>query len=266
MAKFNSDAVTDGLAGSDFRNGNPTKPSGITIKFKHVATGQIAEFKAFITDFNDSFSSEWNGQDIWGRMDEIKTFKNTKRVITVSWTTPSHSREEAISNFDEISKMTAMLYPVYEDLKNEPGMSNALITQDLEQIKKQLETENKDTSNFQPQIDRIHDFILSSNDENSKTPKVKENISLISAPPIFQIKFMNWISDGQDDGLYGTLDGFVSNPVLEEGVFTVNGDLIPMTFDCSVTFTVIHTDKLGWNRDRKQRSLTFPYQTNKVRR
>jgi len=259
MADFSD--PTDALAGSNFRQ---NEPNGLTLFFKQVATGLTAEFKAFLTDFNDSFTSQWNGQEVWGRMDEIQTFKNTKRVISVSWTIPSHSEEEAISNFKEVAKMTSMLYPVYEDIKTTNSNQNQNLGSALGTIEGTLIGLNLDPNSDEFKITenslkQIEDTILSSNDDFGVFPKIKENISLLSSPPIVQMKFKNWISNNDDSGLYGTLAGFNTKPVIASGVFLNNGKLIPMEFECSVEFTVIHTDKLGHDQNKQPRTFGFPY-------
>ena len=102
--------------------------------------------------------------------------------------------------------------------------------------------------------------ILSPAKDTSNNPVSRQRVSLMAAPPIVQMKFMNWVSDSNDAGLYGTLADFRFKPNLEEGVFTESGKLIPMSCECSVTFTVIHTDHLGWTTAKNKRTPQFPYQ------
>jgi hypothetical protein len=71
------------------------------------------EFKAFLTEMSDNFQSSWETEEVYGRMDPIGTFKNTKRTISVGWTIPAANQEEAESNLDAIRSLTAMLYPGY---------------------------------------------------------------------------------------------------------------------------------------------------------
>lgn len=250
---------TDNLAGGfGFRSNDGKNPDGLVIHFKHVASGATAEFKAFLENFSDDYSSDWNKQEVFGRMDEIQTFKKTIRVINVSWTVPSYSQAEAISNYKEIMKMTTMLYPVYEDVAKEPGASSDNVVQDLNKLKDNLinlNIENK--NNFEAisgEISRIENFILSSNRDTSNLPKNRNTVSIVSSPPILQMKFKNWASSKDGNGLYGTIEGFSVVPVIDEGTFLEDGLLIPMTHKCSAVFTVIHTDPLGWSKDKKLRS------------
>lgn len=271
MAKFEFSDPTDAMAGPSYRQERSKQPSGIVIHFRHVPTGLTCEFKAFIEDYQDTFESEWNTQDVFGRMDDIQTFKRTKRVISISWTVPSHSEEEAISNFNEIAKMNTMQYPVYEDLQNKNHRlksSDVDVASDIQEIKKSLagisKKDDEEVRRIQGFLNRVQKSILSSNQENAKMPMPNQQVSLLSSPPIIQMKFMNWAADSDDDGLFGTLQDFQFKPNLDEGVFIRDGLLIPMSCACSVTFTVIHTDKLGWDRNKDKRTQNFPYQTNKL--
>ena len=73
----------------------------------------IVQFKGFITEMSDKFASNWDSENVYGRMDPIGTFKNTQRTISLGWTIPAASIEEAKSNFKAIRSLTAMLYPGY---------------------------------------------------------------------------------------------------------------------------------------------------------
>ena len=91
---------------------NP-KGGGMQVQFYHIATKKYAEFAAFITGFSDSFNSNWNSQEVYGRMDPIMNFKNTTRSISLSLEVPSFSTAEARSNLAEINALIQMLYPTY---------------------------------------------------------------------------------------------------------------------------------------------------------
>ena len=63
--------VTDALANS-----------GLQLGFEHVPTGNIINFKAYITAFNETFSCDWASETVFGRVDPIAMFKQTTRNIT----------------------------------------------------------------------------------------------------------------------------------------------------------------------------------------
>lgn len=71
-------------------------------------------FKAFLTDFNDQYTTNWNNTEIYGRMDPIYTYKNTIRKITLGFDVPNFDAEEAKTNAENADKLIRALYPVYE--------------------------------------------------------------------------------------------------------------------------------------------------------
>ena len=75
-------------------------------------------FKAFITDYSETFESNWNSTEVFGRMDPIWTYQNTKRTIRLSFDVPSFDEAEAKRNLEKISKITRMMYPSYEDTQH----------------------------------------------------------------------------------------------------------------------------------------------------
>lgn len=90
----------------------------------HIPSGQSLKFKAYITTFSDQYSSEWNSEDVYGRMDPIQTFKGTKRKISLGWDVPAGSFAEAKENMSKASALIAMLYPSYDDDGSGRGASS----------------------------------------------------------------------------------------------------------------------------------------------
>ena len=79
---------------------------------------KFVSFKAFITEFTDNYSSNWNSEDVYGRPDPIHTFQNTTRTINISWDVPSAGFAEAQENLAKASKMMRFLYPSYREDSN----------------------------------------------------------------------------------------------------------------------------------------------------
>jgi len=84
------------------------------LEIYHVPTGKNVFFKLFLNNFSDAFTSEWNKESAFGRMDPIATFKRTGRIITVSLDVPSSGIAEAKENLAKANRLIQMLYPVYE--------------------------------------------------------------------------------------------------------------------------------------------------------
>ena len=61
------------------------------------------KFPAFLTDFSDSYKSQFSSEPVYGKMDPIATFKNTSRSITLNFDIPSVSAADAKENLSKIS-------------------------------------------------------------------------------------------------------------------------------------------------------------------
>ena len=85
------------------------------INFKHIPTGEKVSFTAWVTDFSDNFSSTWNEETTYGRMDPLVTFQNTQRSISMGLEVVAANKFEAINNTAKVDKLIRFLYPVYED-------------------------------------------------------------------------------------------------------------------------------------------------------
>ncbi|MCS5621320.1 MAG: hypothetical protein NZ656_05185 [Nitrospinaceae bacterium] len=86
---------------------------GQDLTIKHVPSGTQVEFPAFLDLFSDNFSSQWNSEDVYGRMDPIATFVNTRRSLSVAWWVPADSFEHAQENLAKANKIMSFLYPTY---------------------------------------------------------------------------------------------------------------------------------------------------------
>jgi len=92
---------------------------GQFLQFIHVPTGAKVQFKAFLTSFADSYQSNWTAEPSYGKMDNIQTFQSTTRAISVGFSVPAASIDESITNLQNISTLTNMLYPVFEGAAND---------------------------------------------------------------------------------------------------------------------------------------------------
>ncbi len=114
----------------DFKHGTPSElvlanDKHYYIEFYHVPTETNVKFKAYLKDFTDKFSSEWNSEDVYGRMDPIVGFKGTKRTISLEWELPASSVAEAEENLHKCSVLFRMLYPTYSGPEQGAGLSSA---------------------------------------------------------------------------------------------------------------------------------------------
>lgn len=169
------------------------------------STNERFYFPAFVTDFTDSFQSNWNMTEVYGKMDPIATFKNTSRAINISFDLPSNGTD-ALVNAGNIDRIIQGLYPVY--------------TKDL------------------------------------------GGISILSSPPLFRIKFANFIENANvkqtdkvdnylSSGLLGYFKNFDFKPDMSQGVLEIDNRIFPKLIKVSLAFNIIHEHVLGYQRTDK---------------
>lgn len=91
------------------------KGSDCMVKFFSVATGLRVEFPAFITNFSDAYTVGWSGEPLYGRMDPVQVYQGTTRSIALAFDVVSADIEMAKENMLKYSRLTQMLYPVYNE-------------------------------------------------------------------------------------------------------------------------------------------------------
>ena len=122
----------------NFGFNDPTTPkngSFHSLDIYYVPLDRMVSFKAFITDFSDQYTSNWESEEIYGRMDPVQTFKSTTRTITVAFDVVAASREEAKFNLAKISELATMHYPVYSEHNAKAGNATALNQSPLLRVK-----------------------------------------------------------------------------------------------------------------------------------
>ena len=71
---------------------------GMVIDFYHIPSGYSVAFKGMINSFSDEYSSEWNSESVYGRMDPISAFQGTARTISIEWDVVASTVQEAKLN------------------------------------------------------------------------------------------------------------------------------------------------------------------------
>jgi hypothetical protein len=106
---------------------------GYNFEFYSVILGEerTVRFPAFITNLQDSFASNWNSQNVFGRQDPIITFQNTQRTINVGFDVPAASKGEARDNLTKLNQLITFLYPAYQ----KAGTANSISASPLFKIK-----------------------------------------------------------------------------------------------------------------------------------
>ena len=110
--------------------GSPVAEAGGILEFYSFIMDSTIQFEAFITGYSDSFNSNWQGENVYGRMDPIYTFQNTQRTMSLAFTIPNviHPKEDSDiigTTMDSVNKFFQFLYPKYEQTGNALTISQA---------------------------------------------------------------------------------------------------------------------------------------------
>ena len=183
------------------------------IHVRHIPTGQKISFEGFVTQFSDTYTAQWNEEQVYGRMDPLATYQGTKRNITLGFDIPADSKVMATHNMKMIQKLIQFMYPVYDsgDLSTQNVLSAApLLT---------LKWTN---------------LISSVNNEG------QELVGYINGP----ISYAPDVSDG------GFMRGEVIKHEFDDKGELISTSAIrnyfPKKISMSFNFTVLHTHLLGW--------------------
>ena len=104
-----------------------TYANALTIDIFSIGANDSINFKAFVESFSDKYTSEWNSESVFGKMDNIATFKRTARVISLAFAVPSYDINEAEVNLRKANKLIKYLYPNYNLLGDTATMASSPI-------------------------------------------------------------------------------------------------------------------------------------------
>jgi len=105
--------------------------------FQDLRTNEIIAFHAFLEDLSDSYSANYNSTNAYGRVDEIKTYKDTKRSVGLTFQLVSTNPSDFDYIWWQINKLTTMVYPQWSrgrQLQADVGGTNLNFTQPFSQI------------------------------------------------------------------------------------------------------------------------------------
>lgn len=211
--------------------------AGMQVQFYHIATKRYAEFPAFITSFNDSFTSNWDQTETIGRMDPIMNFRNTTRNMSLGLEVPAVSREEAKSNLAEINRLIQFLYPTYTSNGSAKTMNGSPLVK--VQFKNLISSAKNITKNSAP---------LENLQLDAKEQGLICAITSLSATPDFEA------------GAFGQIDLVEVNTANVDNGFTRKpegaGMNFPKLWRIELSLNVIHDHSLDSNF---KNAAGFPY-------
>jgi hypothetical protein len=231
-----------------------------TIFIKHIPSSEVVSFEGWVTEFSDQFSSNWNQQSVYGRMDPLATFENTQRTITLGFDVVSDNINDAAANLANINYLIEFLYPMYQS--NERGVQNTLKAAPLLGMKWTNLINNSSPSGY------LYGYI---NGGLNYAPDIGEGGFIIKSENVFRDLSAGRIPESTLVG-GARAEGGVTNvnkrPTLDvgdgsfqrrtpggesaSGLYTINGKestFVPKKVSLSFTFNVLHTHLTGWQKD-----------------
>jgi len=209
--------------------------AGMTIGFYHVPSCETVLFKAFISAFNESYSSDWASESVFGRTDPIQMFKQNTRQISLNFKVPAFSESEAFENLGRVQKLTQFLYPSYRAVGA---------------------TAHAQTIAQSPLIRLKVLNLLSRADGDSAATAAGDEAGIN-----FFEKYRGF--GATSEGVLGVIQSLQVNHNLENmeaGTIELGFQtVLPKLLDVTVTFTVIHEKTLGFDQNKKPLDSMFPY-------
>jgi len=210
--------------------------SGAVLYIQSTITGFIQEFPAFLTDFSQTFQSNWSTEEVYGRNDPIATFQGTKRTISLGFDLPAGSLADATDNLNRCSNLIRMMYPGYHKT-----------TKTYDHMLKDNENPIGGTYLTSEQGAKFDEFgVMISEKREADTGNV------IGKSPLVKITFGNLIKSGaNDEGLLGWIGSLSWKPNLEMGMFVAaQGEFYPKVISLSFDFNVLHQTELGQDKGK----------------
>lgn len=79
--------------------------------FQDLRTNEIVSFHAFLDELSDSYSAEYNSTSGYGRIEDIKMYKSTKRSVGCTFYAIATNPKDFEYMWWQINKLTTMVYP-----------------------------------------------------------------------------------------------------------------------------------------------------------
>jgi hypothetical protein len=87
---------------------------GVTKSKTDTVTTKV-HFRAFLTNFADNHSANWNGQRYMGRGEEFFTYQGFTRDVSFQFKVVAQSKQEMLPLWQKLNYLASSLYPDYND-------------------------------------------------------------------------------------------------------------------------------------------------------
>ena len=203
--------------------------SDMVVSFYHIPSDTAIYFKAFITAFNETYSSDWAREAVFGRTDPIYMFRQTERRLSIALKVPAASMSEAYENLGKVQTLAQFLYPTYV----KAGSATTIAQSPLLRIK--VMNLLQDSSGQAPKKN-VHLDDLFNEYQSSNDPK---------------------------QGLLGVLNSLSINHNLENSAIGAveksPNTILPKMIEINMEYSPIHESTLGYDESGKPLSPLFPY-------
>jgi len=253
------------------------KTSGAVLVIKSEAGGGSVDFPAFLTDFTQTFSSEWATERVFGRNDPIATFQGTKRTISLAWDIPSATLADAKQNLKKCGDLSQFLYPGYMSilppLPKKKGNKVMTAQEKKKAAAAQIALKKKQSLSAsimsKPPLVRVTFANLISTDSPVKKQSGKKTEAQ-KAKDNNETKKVDTTDPKKDKdtkevkqalaatGLLGYIDSLTWKPVLEMGMFSDGQSFYPKVVSLNFNLNVLHEHFLGWS-DGSWMGNRFPF-------
>ena len=227
---------------------------GKVIEFTHVPSNTQVFFKAFITSFNETYSSNWKEETVYGRNDPIFQYQNTVRKITLAFKVPAATKSEAFENLGRISKLAQFLYPYYDD----PNNAATIAQSPLIRIKmmNMIASQTQYSDGLTAAAQAVH-----SADEGQYGVRFGD-----LAKGVVGSGATSLVQGTASEALLGVVSSlsYAHNLDGDTGVIEIPGGVLPKLIEVNLDFAVLHESPLGGNTVAGKtglhfRSKAFPY-------
>jgi len=238
--KYNRSTPTESYIDSTV---NLAQHEQMVVSFQHEPSGKAVFFKAFIIAFNESYSSDWISETVFGRVDPIQHFKQTTRRMALGLKIPASADGEAFENLGRVQMLTQFLYPNYSN--SGININATTLSQNpfvrLKVMNLARKTAAGSDGNGAPSGGGSNKSNAARYDEYTSTGDANEGLLGV-------ITSLN-ISHNLENGDVG---------VIQKGVNTI----LPKMIELNLDFTVVHETLLGWDSSGNFATPLFPYGVN----
>jgi len=200
---------------------------GLTINLVHVPTETGVRFKAFLMAFNESYSSDWSSESVYGRGDPIHTFKQTTRNISLSWKIVAATEGEAIENLVRLQKFLQMLYPTYTEKNNAQTINQSPLVR--------LQMSNMIRKVATPQTHEFLSMDKTTTNLNTGLLGIIKNVNVTHN------------MENTDVGVFELGRRMSSGGAGGTGATSTN-NIVPKAIEVQMDFSVVHEHMLGWTK------------------